>query len=77
MWPPTATGSDGRFQIGDLPEGRFRIRIRAGAAKRELTVDVRPGETQRLTFEPFDPRPGEAAGVPQRTTGSGTPDGDG
>jgi plastocyanin len=52
------SAADGSFQIRNVPPGRHRIAIRqpSGRLARDLTVDVRPGETIQLEvrFSPPD-----------------------
>ncbi len=55
-WPPTVTDAEGRFRIGNLPAGAYRLRLRAGGGKREIEVRVEPGRRTELPLEPLDPR---------------------
>jgi plastocyanin len=52
------TDGDGRFRIASVPSGRHRVALRQPAARleRDLSVDVKPGETTRLEvrFTPTD-----------------------
>ena len=52
------TAADGSFRIPNLPAGPHRLAVRqpSGRLARDLTVDVRPGETTRLDvrFSPAD-----------------------
>lgn len=50
-WPPTATDAEGRFQVGDLPAGRYRVHVRAGKARRELETRVEAGKRTELPVE--------------------------
>ena len=56
LWPPTATDASGAFVVRDLPVGRYRLRLRAGAAEHELEADVRAGERTVLALPSLDPR---------------------
>jgi hypothetical protein len=43
IWPPVSSGADGRFRIGDLPPGKYRVNCRAGeggSALEELSVNA-------------------------------------
>lgn len=48
LWPTASSGGDGRFTCNDLPPGRYRVTLSAGAATRELDVDVRAEERADL-----------------------------
>jgi hypothetical protein len=50
-WPPTATDAEGRFLVGDLPAGRYRVHVRAGQARREIETRVEPGTRMELSPE--------------------------
>ena len=56
LWPPTATDATGAFVVHDLPVGRYRLRLRAGAAEHELEAEVRAGERTALVLPSLDPR---------------------
>ena len=56
LWPPTATDATGSFVVQHLPVGRYRLRLRAGAAEHELEADVRAGERTELPLPKLDPR---------------------
>ena len=54
------TAGDGTFRIQGVPSGRYRIAVRqpAGGLSRDVSIDVRSGETSRLEvrFTPADLR---------------------
>jgi hypothetical protein len=49
VWPPRRSGIDGRFRYTDLPPGDYVLELRAGDARLESRVSVRP--RQRTTVE--------------------------
>lgn len=54
LWPPVRTDAAGVFLIGDLPAGRYVIRVRAGSGAAERTEAVRIGAREVVSFEPLD-----------------------
>jgi len=57
FWPPASTDSRGRFLVGELSEGLYRLRVKAGEAAFETRTRIRAGETSEVLVEPLDPRP--------------------
>ncbi len=52
---PFAAVSDelGAFEIGDLPPGKYSFRVwheRSGFLDKQLTVEIKPGETTKKTL---------------------------
>jgi len=44
IWPPATTDAQGEFVIGDLPESRYRVRVRSGSDAEEVDVSVLIGQ---------------------------------
>jgi hypothetical protein len=69
-WPATSTDGAGGFFLRDLaapPEGRlYVLRVHAGAGRREIQVEVRPGERQEVSFGLLDTRPPATEGSDAR-----------
>jgi len=56
IWPPATTHASGEFLIGDLPEGRYRVRVRSGSDAVEVDVSVLIGQRvliPRITLDPL------------------------
>jgi hypothetical protein len=63
LWPPVVTDAVGHFAVELLPPGRYRVRVRAGAALRELEVTIESGKRANAPFGLLDPRaPAPASG---------------
>ena len=56
IWPPATTDAAGAFLIGDLPEGRYRLRVRSGDAARETDVTVLIGQRVVVPIITLEPR---------------------
>lgn len=54
IWPPLATGTDGRLSLRDLPPGTYVLEVSAGAAELRRTVEVGAGITHRVDLPPLD-----------------------
>ena len=50
VWPPVASRADGSFVRGDLPPGRYLVRVHAGGDGAQLEVDLGPSEARELAF---------------------------
>lgn len=55
IWPPSMSDADGGFTVRDLPEGRYRLRVRSGSDSRELEAAALIGQRVSVTVEPLDP----------------------
>lgn len=56
IWPPATTNAAGEFLIGDLPEGRYRLRVRSGEEARETDVSVLIGQRIVVPIITLDPK---------------------
>lgn len=56
VWPPRASGPDGRFRVADLPPGRYRVVCKAGEGGSSLDVSVVAGEVAWAALPPFAAR---------------------
>lgn len=56
VWPPTHTSADGRAGVGDLPAGRYRVELRAGAHTATQIVEIARSELLEVAFDPFELR---------------------
>lgn len=54
VWPAASSNDRGGFSVGDLPEGRFRVRVRAGDRASEHEVELAPAESLELQVDPLD-----------------------
>lgn len=53
IWPPFATGADGRLALRDLPPGGYALSVSAGGAEVRRTIEVRAGMTHRVDLPPL------------------------
>lgn len=56
LWPPTSTDVDGRFTVRDLPAGRYRVRVLAGAGLFDETIELAQGERRELQIDDLTTR---------------------
>lgn len=48
LLPLAQSNEQGRYRVGDLPEGTYEVLVRAGEHERSTTVRIRAGETRDL-----------------------------
>jgi hypothetical protein len=61
VWPAVSTDAAGSFRLEGLPPGDFVVRIHAGTATLERSIQLVAGEVLELDLLPVEPR-AEAAG---------------
>ena len=52
-WPPVATGSDGGFEVSDLPPGTYAVEVQAGEGRWTAEAEVQAGYTSVLDVPPL------------------------
>lgn len=56
IWPPATTDADGNYEVPDLPDGVYRVQLRAGDLLRTVEqLRIRGGVTERVDFLDLEP----------------------